>query len=83
MNPIRTDTELIERLNKVLNRVILEDIDQNEVLNRVKMELKSSNIRRHLYIKNSLELLKANLYEGSLTDRYWLSEIDYILAYLN
>ena len=83
MNPIRTDTELIERLNKVLNRAILEDIDQKEVLLRVKNELKSSNIRRHLYIKNSLELLKDNLYEGSLTDRYWLSEIDCILSYLN
>lgn len=83
MNPIRTDTELIERLNKVLNRAILEDIDQKEVLLRVKKELHSSNIRKHLYIKNSLELLKANLYEDSLIDRYWLSEIDYILAYLN
>ncbi len=83
MNSIRTDTELIERLNKVLNRAILEDIDPNDVLLRVKNELNSSNIRKHLYIKNSLELLKDNLYEGSLTDRYWLSEIDYILAYLN
>ena len=83
MNSIRTDTELIERLNKVLSRAILEDIGPNKVLLRVKKELNSSNIRRHLYIKNSLELLRDNLYEGSLTDRYWLSEIDYILSYLN